>query len=508
MEVTGGMSESTPSCGRKEEHFSLPLFLFTVLVSAGGLVGLFRLVAPNAVWEAQFSAGGWRFAAAFCLAHLGTCFFEFVFHRYVLHKPVVPFLSRFYKQHTLHHSLTRIGKRRSSQGRTFAVVENIYPVTTPEQGEASFFPWYTLPVFAAVMTPFFALLHFLFPSYPWFFAGLAAISFALALYEIYHAVEHWPLDRWMPLLEHRRFGGFWRGVYGFHLRHHAVIDCNEGISGFFTLPVFDWLLGTSAPARTLYADGSEWIGAEFQSPRPCALIRWCDRQADAVVARRRVFAAGPKPVRAYSRGERIAQILTQSGGLIASIAALIVLIVFSAIRGSAAHVFGAAVFGLGLVGIYAAVLRFRRVPPGTRRDLMPRSLHAATFILIAATATPFLLVSLGGARGLGVLTAVWILCLAGALARISGYSRAREVSIGAYALLALAGLTVLKPFLAAVSPGVVWLLLGGFLCYVFGSVFHMRPSIPYHHMTRQLFLFGGSASHWIAVFLFVLPRGT
>jgi hemolysin III len=502
------MSDSTLSGGRKEESFSLPLFLFTVLVSAGGLFGLFRLVAPDSVWNAQFSGGWWRFAVAFCVAHLGTCLFEFLFHRYVLHKPVVPFLSRFYRQHTLHHSLTRIGKRRGSSGRTYSVVENVYPVTTPEQGEASFFPWYTLPVFVAVMTPFFALLHVLSPSFPWFVAGFAAISFALALYEIYHAIEHWPLERWMPLLEHSRFGGFWRGVYGFHLRHHAVIDCNEGISGFFTLPVFDWLLGTSVPAKTLYSDGSEWNAADFQSPRPCALIRWCDVKADALVAQRRIRAAVVESVRSYSRGERIAQILTQSGGLVASVAALVVLLVFSALRGSTAHIVGAAVFGLGLVGIYAVVMRFRRVPPSTRRDLMPRSLHAATFVLIAATATPFLLVSLGGVWGVSALAAVWVLCLTGAVTRLCGYARAREVSIAVYVLLGLAGLTVLKPFLAAVSPGVMWLLLGGFVCYLFGSVFHMRPAIPYHQMTRQLFLLGGSTSHWIAVFLFVLPRGT
>lgn len=292
------MSEPTPSGGRKQESFSLPLFLITVLVSAGGLVGLFRLIAPDSVWHAQFSAGWIRFGAAFCVIHLGTCLFEFAFHRYVLHKPVVPFLGRFYRQHTLHHSLTRIGKRRGPGGRNIAVVENVYPVTKPEQGEASFFPWYTLPAFVGFMTPVFVALHLLLPAFPWFLAGLAAVSFALSLYEIYHAIEHWPTERWMPLLEHPRFGAFWRGVYGFHLRHHAVIDCNEAISGFFTLPVFDWILGTHIRPKTLYPDGGDWDQAEFKSPRPCAFIRWCDARADALVSRRRARVAAVVPVSA------------------------------------------------------------------------------------------------------------------------------------------------------------------------------------------------------------------
>ncbi len=297
------MSDTKIPAGQVEEKFSLPLFLFTVAVSLAGLVGLFWLLAPAAVWRAQVGATALAFVAAFLVVHLGTCFMEYVFHRYVLHKPVVPFLSRFYRQHTLHHSLTRIGKRYTASGREVPFVENVYPVVTPEQGEASFFPWYTLVVFSAVVTPFLALLQWLMPTVPWFFAGFGAVAFAMALYEIFHAIEHWSFERWAPLIEHPTFGGFWRKVYSFHLRHHAVIDCNEAISGFFTLPVFDWVFGTFILPKTLYTDGSEWKATEFTSPRPCALIRWCDAQSDALVKARRAAApAAPAPALVYSRG--------------------------------------------------------------------------------------------------------------------------------------------------------------------------------------------------------------
>ena len=79
-------------------------------------------------------------------------------------------------------------------------------------------------------------------------------------------------------------------MYSFHLRHHAVIDCNEGISGFFTLPVFDWVFGTFILPKTLFADGTEWQVGEFKSPRPYAFIRWCDARADAIVKNRRAKA--------------------------------------------------------------------------------------------------------------------------------------------------------------------------------------------------------------------------
>jgi len=81
------------------------------------------------------------------------CFFEYFFHRYALHKPVVPFLSRLYKQHTKHHGLTRIGRRRTAKGKEIPFIENIYPMVEPEQKEASFFPWFSLAAFALHALP-------------------------------------------------------------------------------------------------------------------------------------------------------------------------------------------------------------------------------------------------------------------------------------------------------------------------------------------------------------------
>jgi hemolysin III len=269
------------------EKFSIGLFLTTVTLSLAGLTGLLWAFAPQAVWQAQLNAAWWQFAVIFLGVKLFNCGMEFFFHRYVLHKPVVPFLSRFYRQHTLHHNLTRIARRQLPGGREVPYVENIYPMTEPEQGEAAFFPWYTLAVFAAIVTPLLALGQWLAPTFPWFFAGYAALAASLTLYEVFHAIEHWPLEKWAPRLESKRWGKFWTKVYSFHLRHHAVIDCNEAISGFFTFPVFDLLFGTWVSPKTLYADGGEWDPAEFKSPRPHAFIRWCDRTADKLVAKRR-----------------------------------------------------------------------------------------------------------------------------------------------------------------------------------------------------------------------------
>ena len=274
----------------EDEKFSLPLFFLTLVLSLAAFIGALRLLAPAGVWQAQVHAAAWAGAAAFLGLTLANCFVEYFFHRYVLHKPAIPLLSRFYKQHTKHHNLTRIVRRKTSGGHEVPFVENRFPIVVAAQGEASFFPWYTLAIFGLLLTPFLILLQWALPAFPWFFAGFAALAGSLSLYEVFHAIEHWSLERWSPLLEHRRWGAFWRKVYSFHLRHHAVIDCNEAISGFFTLPVADLVFGTFILPKTLYTDGEEWASKQFKSPKPYWPIRMCDRVAEAMVRRHRAKA--------------------------------------------------------------------------------------------------------------------------------------------------------------------------------------------------------------------------
>lgn len=281
------MSERASPRPHVEEEFSLPLFLFVVLVSFAGALSLVWLLAPHSVWVAQVAGPFWKLSTAFLALSLFNCFMEYFFHRYVLHKPVAPFLSYFYKQHTHHHSLTRITRRRTPGGMEVNFVENFYPITEKEQKEASFFPWYTFVIFAAILTPFFALLQWLAPSFPMLVAGYAALASSLFIYEIFHAIEHWSFEKWGPLIDHPRTGGFWRKVYSFHLRHHAVIDCNEAISGFFTLPVADWVFGTCILPGILYRHGQTTEEKEFLSPHPIGLIRWLDRLTDNMVKSRR-----------------------------------------------------------------------------------------------------------------------------------------------------------------------------------------------------------------------------
>ena len=505
------MAEPIPHRPEVEEKLSLPLFFLNVAVSLTGFSLLFRFLAPQAVWHAHVSAGVLAFLAAFAFIKLVTCFVEFFFHRYVLHKPVVTFLSKFYRQHTLHHNLTRIGRKRTPGGRDVPYVENIYPITTPEQGEASFFPWYTFAIFGLIYTPVFALLQWLAPSFPWFFAGYASLGTSLAFYEIFHAIEHWSFERWAPLIEHPRWGFFWRKVYSFHLRHHAVIDCNESISGFFTLPIADFAFSTWIFPKSLYVDGGEWEASEFVSPRPCRFIRWCDQATDELVQRRRLEAQGATlPVAdpalpAYSWGEKLALRITDSVGLTLGAAGLALLIVFACLRGNAWHIASFSVFGVSLVLLYAVFGLYHTMESAEWRRVLRQYNHAAVFVLIAGTSTPFLLVGLRGAWGWSLFGVVWGLCTVGVLFQLMFAGRYRIVSSIAYVLVGVAAVIAIKPAVMLLPSGGLWLMIAGVLSYLTAFAFYFWRLPRYEYLPRQLFAIGGSVCHMLAAMLFLLP---
>ena len=511
------MIQSAPPPDVETEKFSLPLFVLTVLFTLVGLSAALRLLAPG-VWADQFLAPTWKGAAAFFAVSLLNCFEEYLFHRYVLHQPAIRWLQKLYRQHTRHHALTRIGQKPGRSGRSILFIENKFPIATPEQGEASFFPWYSLAVFAAILTPLLILLQWLAPSFPWFFSGFAALAASLSLYEILHAIDHWPFEKWGPLIEHPRWGKFWRPVYGFHLRHHAVIDCNESISGFFGLPVADWVFGTCVIPQTIYADGEEWAPDKFRAPRPIGMIRHLDEIATAAVRHRRLLAqTRDRPAvepavlaavsgRRYSRGEEIANWVTHGLGLVVSIVALTLLIVFASLRGDAWYVVSFTVFGLTLLVLSTVSTLYQAWRSARGKRLFLKLDRAATFLFIAGTYTPFLLTSLRGPWGWTMFGVVWGLCGAGAVFQFFIGERSRLTSTVACLFVGWLIVVAGRPLVAAMPDGALWLLLAGGLCYTVGVVFSEWQRLRYHHLFRQTLVLGGSACHILAVLLFLLPR--
>lgn len=208
----------------------------------------------------------------------------------------------------------------------------------------------------------------------------------------------------------------------------------------------------------------------------------------------------------YRPGEERANQVTHGLGAVLGVAGLVLLVMASVRHGDAWHVVSTAVFGATLVLLYTTSTLYHSFSVERTQGLLRKFDHAAIFLLIAGTYTPFVLVNLRGPWGWSLFGVVWGLAILGAVLKFRFAGRFRVASTLIYLAMGWLVLVAIKPLAAALPAGGVQLLVAGGLCYTGGAVFYLWKQLPYHHAIWHLFVLGGSACHWAAVFFYVLPR--
>jgi hemolysin III len=134
-----------------------------------------------------------------------------------------------------------------------------------------------------------------------------------------------------------------------------------------------------------------------------------------------------------------------------------------------------------------------------RRRLFRRLDHAAIFLMIAGTYTPFALVAIDGAWGAGLLAFVWTTAAGGIAAELLGLWRHKGLAVATYLLLGWSILPAMEPLSAALSPSGLALLAAGGVLYSVGAAFHLWRSLPFQNAIWHGFVLAAAACHYVAV---------
>ncbi len=203
--------------------------------------------------------------------------------------------------------------------------------------------------------------------------------------------------------------------------------------------------------------------------------------------------------------EEILNAVTHGVGALLAILGLVVLAVAACMYGSIWHVVSFSVYGASLVLLYLASTLYHSFTGARIKYIFKICDHAAIYLLIAGTYTPFTLVLLHGVLGWTIFGVIWSLAFAGVVLKIFFVRRFKLLSTLCYLGMGWLILVCLKP-LGAVLPaaGLGWLIAGG-VFYTVGAVFYLCRRLPYHHAVWHLFVLAGSVSHFITVYYYVLP---
>jgi len=202
----------------------------------------------------------------------------------------------------------------------------------------------------------------------------------------------------------------------------------------------------------------------------------------------------------YSRGEVLADTAAHVLGLLFGLIATVALLITASQHDQALLILGASLYGLGLLTMLTCSAAYNLWPPSPTKELWRRFDHAAIFIMIAGTYTPFLLNRVGGDWGVGLLSFVWSVAIIGAILKLTFPRRWESITIGLYLGLGWSILIAINPLVQAISMDSLILIAIGGVIYSIGVVFHLWERLPYQNAIWHWLVLVAAVCHYVAIF--------
>jgi hemolysin III len=201
----------------------------------------------------------------------------------------------------------------------------------------------------------------------------------------------------------------------------------------------------------------------------------------------------------YTLGERVVDGTIHVIGVAASVAALIALLVIGIHSGTPLWVLALVVYGVALVATFACSAGYHLVVRPKVKEVFRRLDHAAIFLMIAGTYTPFVLIKMDNAWGLGLLAVVWGMAAIGIAIKLFAPRFLDGLSTALYLVQGWAVVAAWEPLQTALSSSVLTLLMVGGVLYTVGVVFHLWNRLPYQNAIWHGFVLSAASCHYAAV---------
>lgn len=206
-----------------------------------------------------------------------------------------------------------------------------------------------------------------------------------------------------------------------------------------------------------------------------------------------------KAYRKLTVKEEIFNSITHGVGVLLSIAALVLLVVLAVGKGNVWHVVSFSIYGSTMVLLYLASTLYHSFTKEKMKNLFARFDHAAIFLLIAGTYTPFLLTALRGTFGWVLFGVIWGVAIVGVVIRSIYLTRFRKLMVAMYLVMGWMFVVAVGPMIKNLPLiSIIFLFLGG-LFYSIGVIFYLKRNMKYGHGIWHLFVLAGSIMHFFAV---------
>ncbi|GAA0550562.1 hemolysin III [Rhizomicrobium palustre] len=201
--------------------------------------------------------------------------------------------------------------------------------------------------------------------------------------------------------------------------------------------------------------------------------------------------------RLYSRNENVADGIVHVAGIVFAINASLWLLWH--VTGLSVLV-SVAVYCVGLLAMIGCSAAYNLMPHHRSSKMVLRRLdHAAIFIMIAATYTPFAVNRLAEPTGTIILAIVWCCATFGVVMKLVFPRRFEMLSLALYLGMGWVIVTVIKPLSMSLASVDFWLLMAGGIVYSAGVIFYVWERIPYHKAIWHAFVLAATALQFSSI---------
>ena len=196
--------------------------------------------------------------------------------------------------------------------------------------------------------------------------------------------------------------------------------------------------------------------------------------------------------------EEVANAVTHGLGLLAAAVALPWLIVAAVAARDGWRLAGVIVFAVTALLLFTASTLYHALPSGSAKRVFRVFDHAAIYLLIAGTYTPFTLGVMRGAWGWTLFAIVWACAVSGVVLKATAGFRFPIASTVLYVAMGWVAVVAIRPLLLTLTPAeIAWLVAGG-IVYTAGVPFYASRR-RFSHAVWHLFVLGGAICHFVAV---------
>lgn len=222
------------------------------------------------------------------------------------------------------------------------------------------------------------------------------------------------------------------------------------------------------------------------------------------LASRTLHGAPPGVRWNYDRAEILADGVVHAIGVGLGLIAAVILIVVAYYFAAPADVAAVSIYAAGLIAMLSFSATYNLLPVSRWKWILRRFDHAAIYILIAATYTPFLAQMKTSAISVALLVGVWSVAIVGVVLKLFFPGRLDRLSIGLYLAMGWSGVMAYDVVIASLPSLTLWLLAAGGLLYTAGVVFHVWERLRFQNAIWHGFVLVAAACHYAAVLDLVL----